>query len=339
MEWLRWYHGCVTDPKFAFVARKANQSVAAVIAVWAALLERASSADERGSMLGFDAESFDVVFGLEEGACEAIVVALRDKELIVGNYIAKWNERQPKSEDNSKERVRAFRERQKQNNQQDVTACNDTKQDVTTCNGMEQNVTPRLDKIREEKSEDIRTPHTPLKFSEGKSCADAENAKGSLGGGEEENTNFSEFEAEPTSKASRPKKLDSPSKATPEWSAFCQCFELYPVQQGKEEAWREWCRLKANNTLALAWEIKDKILLMGAEDSWWQKGKVPKMAKWLSGKGWEDEPHKAVDAVARASPVAVRGSKEDLAKQVLSHFGDDVKAIMGGNYGQQTADS
>lgn len=87
-----------------------------------------------------------------------------------------------------------------------------------------------------------------------------------------------------------PKKTDSPSKGNPEWRAFLSCWEVYPVKQGQEDAWREWMRLKQNGTLAQAWEIRDAILRLVGEDSRWLRGKVPKMAKWLSGKGWNDEP-------------------------------------------------
>ena len=47
MNWFRWYTGTATDPKFLVVARLAGQNVAAVVAVWAMLLERASDAGER----------------------------------------------------------------------------------------------------------------------------------------------------------------------------------------------------------------------------------------------------------------------------------------------------
>ena len=87
-----------------------------------------------------------------------------------------------------------------------------------------------------------------------------------------------------------PKKTDSPSKGTPEWSVFLSCWEIFPVHQGQEDAWREWMRLKENGVLEPAWVIRDAILRLSGEDSRWKRGKVPKMAKWLSGKGWNDEP-------------------------------------------------
>ncbi len=102
-----------------------------------------------------------------------------------------------------------------------------------------------------------------------------------------------------------PKKTDSPSKGDPEWRAFLSCWDVYPVKQGREAAWCEWMRLKTNGTLAQAWEILDKILLMIAEDSRWKNGGVPKMAKWLSEKGWDDEPY--VKPEEPKSPAAREG--------------------------------
>ncbi len=79
--------------------------------------------------------------------------------------------------------------------------------------------------------------------------------------------------------------------AHPQWPAFLSCWQVYPVQQGREEAWREWFRLYGRNLLAEPWEIRDGILSMLAEDSRWRRGKAPRMAKWLNGLGWRDKPY------------------------------------------------
>lgn len=88
-----------------------------------------------------------------------------------------------------------------------------------------------------------------------------------------------------------PAKTDAPSKGHPEWTAFLSCWELWPVKQGQEEAWREWMRLYGNGTLAPSYAIREAIAAMIASDSRWRRGKVPRMAKWLHGKGWEDQPY------------------------------------------------
>lgn len=88
-----------------------------------------------------------------------------------------------------------------------------------------------------------------------------------------------------------PAKTDAPSKGHPEWPVFLSCWELWPVKQGQEEAWREWMRLHGNGTLAPSYVIREAIAAMIASDSRWRRGKVPRMAKWLHGKGWEDQPY------------------------------------------------
>lgn len=100
-------------------------------------------------------------------------------------------------------------------------------------------------------------------------------------------------EGEKPSSAGRdaPAKTDAPSKGHPEWTAFLSCWELWPVKQGQEEAWREWMRLHGNGTLAPSYAIREAIAAMIASDSRWRRGKVPRMAKWLHGKGWEDQPY------------------------------------------------
>lgn len=127
MDWLRWWHGTVTDPKFQRVARMAGVSVGQVIAVWACLLERASSVtpgdakvtqgDEkvtRGSVTGFDCADHDVLLGFEDGTAERVLAGLEDRGLIVDGRIARWDERQPKREDSSAARTREYRERKRQ---------------------------------------------------------------------------------------------------------------------------------------------------------------------------------------------------------------------------------
>jgi len=150
MDWFRWYHESCTDPKFRVVAKKAAKDVEGirvsdVLAVWAMMLERASSCEPRGSFAGFDSEAADAAFDLPEGGAAAILRALAAKDLTKGDRIANWDKRQPKREreDNSATRVKAFRERKKQENKM---SCDN----VTPCNATQRQETPRLDKRREE---------------------------------------------------------------------------------------------------------------------------------------------------------------------------------------------
>lgn len=170
MEWFRWWHGTVTDPKFQWVARKSGQPVGNVIAVWAALLECASSATQgnadatRGNVASLHPEDFDILFGYEDGSVAAIIAAMTEKGLIVDGAIARWNERQPKREDagnpntgalSSTERARLRRERLKR----EATESTDMQRDATQCNEEQRNAPHREEKSREELTTTTTNPN------------------------------------------------------------------------------------------------------------------------------------------------------------------------------------
>lgn len=118
------------------------------------------------------------------------------------------------------------------------------------------------------------------------------------------------FSDTPATVSSMPKRTDCPSKGNPQWQCFLSCWQVYPVKQGQEAAWREWMRLHANGTMAESYVIRDAIILLAQEDSRWQRGKVPNMAKWLNGKGWNDcpyvEPAASQGNVPRDGPPVAR---------------------------------
>lgn len=160
MDWFRWWHGTVTDPKFQWVARKSGQPVGSVIAVWAALLECASTATQgnadatRGNVASFDCTDYDVALGFEDGTVQAIFSAMEQKGLIADRCIAKWNERQPKREDSgnpntgalsSTERSRLRREKLKR----EATDATQMQRDATQCNDREE------EKRREEEKDSM----------------------------------------------------------------------------------------------------------------------------------------------------------------------------------------
>lgn len=150
MDWFRWHHGSVTDPKFQLVARKAGCSVAEIIGVWATLLEAASMADTRGCHGVLDFEALDCSLGLDDGKAEQIYTLMTARGLVDGETksISSWAKRQPvreREDDKSTERVKAFREKQRQDKASNASE--------TPCNA-----TKRLEEIREEKS---NTPIPP----------------------------------------------------------------------------------------------------------------------------------------------------------------------------------
>jgi hypothetical protein len=139
MDWFRWHHGSVMDPKFQLIARKAGASVAEVVAVWAFLLEAASQSEDRGSLGNIDFESMDCALGMDEGKSSAIHQHMTDRGLIDSGRVTAWDARQPKRErdDSSADRTRAWRAKQSQEKPSDAT--------VTPSDASE---TPRGEEIR-----------------------------------------------------------------------------------------------------------------------------------------------------------------------------------------------
>lgn len=150
MDWFRWHHGSVNDPKFQLVAKKAGASVAEVLAVWACLLEAASQAERRGNPGEPDFEAIDCALGMEDGRAQAIYSRMAERGVIAEDgAITSWEKRQPKRErddDTSTDRVRAFRAKERHE---------------TPRNANEVSETPRGDKSREEKEHPL-TPKGEL---------------------------------------------------------------------------------------------------------------------------------------------------------------------------------
>lgn len=141
MNWLRWHHGTVTDPKFVLVARLAKTTPANVIGAWACLLETASQANPRGDVTRCNAEVTAVTLGLLQGEVEAIFDAMRSKGLIENGHLAAWSRRQPKREDDSRARVRAHRARKTPVTQRDapVTQGNARGEEIRVSKSLPQN--------------------------------------------------------------------------------------------------------------------------------------------------------------------------------------------------------
>lgn len=155
MEWFRWYHGAISDPKWPLIARKSGQNIGTVVSVWAAMLEFASQSEDRGSVEGFDCEQIDALFGYPDGTTESVCNAMKRHVTDETGFIVSWEKRQVKREreGSSTERVRAHRAKKKE---QEIQKDTTEKRDETPCNA---SVTPgntqnRTDKNRGEKKKD-----------------------------------------------------------------------------------------------------------------------------------------------------------------------------------------
>ena len=109
----------------------------------------------------------------------------------------------------------------------------------------------------------------------------------------------------------------------PQREGFLSCWSAYPVQQGREDAWREWLRLWERRALPEPCAVREAIRLMLAEDTRWRRGNIPKMAKWLAGMGWNDRPFVEPEGCAgagrpRVGTAARRAQdNDDMAKMLL----------------------
>jgi hypothetical protein len=163
MDWFRSWHGAPTDVKWLVIAKRAQVAPGMVSALVWALLDYASQNDDRGSIANFDVETYAIYTGWDEEQIDAILAAMRDKELITDdNRLASWEKHQPKREDDSSNRVKAFRERKHQQAalQAEQAAlhdgCNAMKRTVTQRNATEKN---REDTETEQRLSTESTPH------------------------------------------------------------------------------------------------------------------------------------------------------------------------------------
>lgn len=147
IDWFRWHHGSVTDPKFQLIAKKAGASLPDVLAVWAYILESASASDVRGQFTDIDAEALDCLFSFPDGRSAEILEAMQSR-VLDGNAVKRWHERQPKREredSTAAERKRAQRARD--------SAQGGDVDDVTPCHAASHQDTPREEESREEEKE------------------------------------------------------------------------------------------------------------------------------------------------------------------------------------------
>lgn len=159
IDWFRWHHGSVADPKFQLVAHKAGARLGDVIAVWAFILETASADTDRGMVGKIDHETLDFLLGADGGTSARIVEAMTTRGLIEGGRVAAWERRQPKREDDTAaERKRRQRERDERQ------ALRDTQTDtqVHTIAAESPRVTPSHDREEESREEERDTPQPPV---------------------------------------------------------------------------------------------------------------------------------------------------------------------------------
>lgn len=107
-SWVRLWHDMPTDPKFRTIARAAKQPLPVVVSIFTFMLADASANEnERGRTTATD-EDIASAFDIEESDVSAVRQAMQGR-VLDGNQLAGWEKRQPKKEDNSAERAKAWR--------------------------------------------------------------------------------------------------------------------------------------------------------------------------------------------------------------------------------------
>jgi hypothetical protein len=117
-QWFRSWHGAPTDPKWLAIGRKCSLAPGMVFAITWALMDRASQAAERGSFAGYDADEIAAFMGCDEQDVRNVIDLMIEKGMVKDDAFTKWAYRQPQRDDGAAERAKAWREREKdkQNN-------------------------------------------------------------------------------------------------------------------------------------------------------------------------------------------------------------------------------
>lgn len=109
MDWLRLWHDMPNDPKWRTIARQSKQPIALVQALYLHLLVDASMNETRGNA-DVTVEDLASALDVDDEQIETILEAMQGR-VLEGRAITGWEKRQPKRNDDSKERVRRYREK------------------------------------------------------------------------------------------------------------------------------------------------------------------------------------------------------------------------------------
>jgi hypothetical protein len=162
MSWVRLWSDMPTDPKWRVIAKRANRPLAEVMSVFVLMMTNAgANATERGELCNWSDEDAAAALDIEPSAVTAIREAMQGKTL-EGEKLTGWEKRQPKREDGSAERAKAWRER----NRTQPNAPKRPDSDSDTDSEAEKNTTVQSEQVAAR--EDGRTPvvdELKLKFN------------------------------------------------------------------------------------------------------------------------------------------------------------------------------
>ena len=298
-QWFKLTDSAVMSLKWQRIAHKLGVSPAVVSFVFMAAMSSASQCNDRGSLQDFDHEDVDFYGDFEDGTTSRVIDALTSAGFIENGRIAGWEESQSRPSQEEADRIRlqaAERKRRQRAKEQpadqlrdsdtdvcDDESCHAVSRCVTPCHAVSHDVT-HTDQSRADQIRDLKdTPLTPQR------------EQGVCEGTAEQSSDVPLKTPEPETEApatDTAPQVDT-SHGNPCWKEFCYVFSLWPVQQGKEKAWREYAYLRARHLVPESYALADIIERFKAEDRRWKRGYVPMMNNWLHDRRWDDVPEKA----------------------------------------------
>lgn len=125
--WFRLWNDMPTDPKWRVIARASGQPISLVMACGLFAMSNVSKrsvtqcdAKERGVTHNLSHEDIAAALDADEADIKAIFDAMQGR-FMDGDKVKNWDKRQPKREDSSAERTKAYREKKK--SERSVTQC------------------------------------------------------------------------------------------------------------------------------------------------------------------------------------------------------------------------
>jgi hypothetical protein len=148
--WWRSWHGAPMDPKWSVIAVRSGIKVGIVSAIAWALMDYASQHKDRGSVDGFDTETYAVYSGFDQAEIAAVIKAMTEKGIIVDGHMANWKKRQPEREDYSTPRVIKFRELKRTETQCNAETENETLDSVSVSLSLSESLSNSESKLHQD---------------------------------------------------------------------------------------------------------------------------------------------------------------------------------------------
>lgn len=114
MDWFRFYNGTTCDAKWLPIARAVGCAPGIVSNVWASLMEHANQQRPRGSIDGWDIETYVEFSGFAANVVASVYTQLEVKRLIVNGRLRAWAKRNgDKTDSTAAARQQRSRDRKK----------------------------------------------------------------------------------------------------------------------------------------------------------------------------------------------------------------------------------